>query len=192
MAADLERKVEARTNELRQHNQELERMAIEDPLTQIYNRRYFFELAAKEVERAKRYGNHLSVVILDADNFKKMNDSFGHLIGDQILINLTKLLQENIRSIDILARFGGEEFVILMPEATRTDAKKSAERLRKLVSETSMVHGGFDVTITICLGIASWEGGQDLDFDALLAHADQALYQSKDTGRNRVSVWQEE
>jgi len=191
LAAGLERTVEERTIELRRHNKQLERIAIEDPLTGIYNRRYFFELAEKEVERAKRYKNPLSVVILDADNFKRMNDNFGHLIGDQILVNLAKLCLNNIRSLDILARYGGEEFVILMPEATKKDAQNIAERLRKLVAETSMVTGALDVMITISLGVASWNCNQELNFDSLLVRADQALYQSKETGRNRVSVWQE-
>ena len=193
LAAGLEQTVKERTKELRRQNRQLERISIEDPLTEIYNRRYFFDLAAKEVERAKRYGNHLSVVIIDADHFKKMNDAYGHLIGDQILKNLATLCRDNIRSLDIIARYGGEEFVILMPEANQEDAFNTAERLRKLVAETSMVSGGLKVMMTISLGIASWDNrNRELDFDALLARADQALYQSKEMGRNRVSVWQEE
>lgn len=191
LAVGLEQTIEERTDELRRQNKRLERIAIEDPLTGIYNRRYFFELAEQEIERAKRYGNLLSVVIMDADYFKNVNDAYGHLIGDQILINLAKICQENIRSLDIFARYGGEEFVILMPEANLEDAQKSAERLRKLVAETSMITGGLNVMITISLGVASWENSKELDFNALLARADRALYQSKESGRNRVSVWQE-
>jgi diguanylate cyclase (GGDEF)-like protein len=192
LAAGLEQTIEERTIELRRHNKQLERIAIEDPLTGIYNRRHFFELASKEVERAKRYGNPLSVMIMDADHFKKMNDTFGHMIGDQILISLAELCLKNIRGQDIIARYGGEEFVVLMPEANHEDACKTAERLRKLVAETSMVPGAIDVMITISLGVASWESGdQELDFDAMLARADQALYYSKESGRNRVSSWQE-
>ncbi len=191
LAASLEHTIDERTNELLRQNERLERIAVEDHLTGIYNRRHFFDLAEKEVERAKRYGNPLSVIILDADRFKKLNDAYGHLIGDQILINLVKLCEENIRSLDIIARYGGEEFVILMPEANQEDAQKTAERLRKLVAETSLISGGFDVTITISLGVATWENGKELDFNALLARADSALYQSKEAGRNRVSVWRE-
>ena len=192
LAANLEHTIDERTDELLRQNKRLERIAIEDHLTGIYNRRHFFELAEIEIQRAKRYGNPLSAVILDADHFKKMNDEYGHLIGDQILINLAQLLQENIRGLDILARYGGEEFVILMPEANLKAAQKSAERLRRLVAETSMITGGLDVMITISLGVASWgKGSKELDFNALLARADQALYQSKEAGRNRVSVWKE-
>jgi diguanylate cyclase (GGDEF)-like protein len=191
LAAGLEQTIEERTLELRRHNKKLERIAIEDPLTGIYNRRYFFELAEKEVERAKRYGNPLSVVIMDADHFKRMNDTFGHMIGDQILISLAKLCLQNLRGQDIIARYGGEEFVILMPEATHEDAFKTAERLRKLVAETSMITEALDVKITISLGVASWENDGQLDFDAMLARADQALYHSKEIGRNRTSSWQE-
>lgn len=192
LASSLERTVAERTDELRLQNERLEQIAITDSLTGIYNRRFFYDLAKKEVARAKRYGNPLSVVILDADHFKRMNDTYGHLIGDQILINLAKLCQENIRSLDIIARYGGEEFVILMPEVSCADAQKSAERLRKLVAETSMVTGGLNVMMTVSLGVACWDGANVLDFDALLARADRALYQSKESGRNRVSVWQEE
>ena len=191
LTASLEHTIEERTDELRRQNKRLERIAIEDSLTGIYNRRHFFDLAEQEIERAKRYGSPLSIVIMDADYFKNINDAYGHLIGDQILINLAKLCQENIRSLDIIARYGGEEFVVLMPEANLEDAWKSAERLRKLVAETSMIAGGLNVMITISLGVASWENNKDLDFNALLARADRALYQSKESGRNRVSVWQE-
>jgi diguanylate cyclase (GGDEF)-like protein len=191
-AAGLEQKIQERTLELRRHNKQLERIAIEDPLTGIYNRRHFFELAEKEIERAKRYGNSLAVVIMDADHFKKMNDTFGHLIGDQILISLAKLCLENLRGQDIIARYGGEEFVILMPEANHQDAYKTAERLRNLVAETSMITEALDVKITISLGVASWENNeQELNFGTMLARADQALYHSKETGRNRTSSWQE-
>jgi diguanylate cyclase len=188
----LEHVIDERTDELRRQNERLEQIAITDSLTGIYNRRFFFELADKEVARAKRYGNPMSVVILDADHFKKMNDTYGHLIGDQILMNLAQLCQENIRSLDIIARYGGEEFVILMPEVDCTAAYNSAERLRMLVETTSMVTGGLDVMMTISLGIACWNGENDLDFNALLARADRALYQSKESGRNRVSVWSED
>jgi diguanylate cyclase (GGDEF)-like protein len=192
LASSLENVVEERTDELRRQNERLEQIAITDSLTGIYNRRFFFELAEKEVARAKRYGNPLSVVILDADRFKKMNDTYGHLIGDQILMNLAQLCQKNIRSLDIIARYGGEEFVILMPEVDCSAAQNSAERLRELVANTSMVTGGLDVMMTISLGVACWNGGPDLDFNALLARADRALYQSKESGRNRVCVWRED
>ena len=188
LAAGLECTVRERTEELRLQNEHLEQIAITDPLTKIYNRRYFFELARKEIARALRYQNPLSVVLLDADHFKDMNDNYGHLIGDQILINLAELCRRNIRSLDIMARFGGEEFVILMPEVDCLAAQKSAERLRKIVEETSLIAGGFDVKITISLGVACWNGDGELDFNALLARADRALYQSKEDGRNRVSA----
>jgi len=191
LAAGLELTVDERTAELREQNVVLEQMAITDPLTKIYNRRFFFELAEKEYKRAARFGHPLSVAIIDIDHFKKVNDTYGHQVGDQTLINFTKFCLENIRSVDIFARYGGEEFVILMPETESQAAQNSAERLQKLVQQTPMTPGEQQILITISLGIACWDGKQELTFDALLVRADRALYQSKEQGRNRVSVWQE-
>jgi diguanylate cyclase (GGDEF)-like protein len=133
----------------------------------------------------------LTIIIIDTDDFKKVNDTYGHLVGDQVLINLVKFCQENIRSMDIFARYGGEEFVILMPETDCTAAQQMAERLCERVAQTPMTSDGREVSISLSMGIACWDGIQNLSFDALLARADQALYQSKQLGRNRVSVWQE-
>jgi diguanylate cyclase (GGDEF)-like protein len=190
LASELERTVAERTAEMLQQNEFLEKMAISDPLTKCFNRRYFFDLAEKEVERSRRYGHPLSVIILDADHFKSVNDTFGHQIGDQTLINLANFCQENIRKVDIFARYGGEEFVILMPETEYEDAHQTANRLRKLVAKTPMISGENEVRITISLGVACWNGQDSLNFDTLLSHADQALYRAKEMGRNRVSVWE--
>lgn len=185
----LEHAVIERTTELQEKNEALERIAITDELTRIFNRRYFFELAEKEIERTKRYNHPVSVVLIDADHFKNINDSYGHLVGDQILVNLANFLEGNIRRIDILARYGGEEFIVLMPETECEDAAISAERIRKLVESTPMTKGGVDVKITISVGIACWDGNGEMSLDSLLAHADFALYQSKESGRNLVSIW---
>ncbi len=190
-AFELEHEVAERTSELRQQNEILVQMAITDPLTKIYNRRHFFELAEKEMERAKRFGHPTSAILIDADHFKEVNDTYGHLIGDQVLINLANFLKENIRTMDIFARYGGEEFAILMPETDCNAAITSADRLRHLVGQTSMTKGGVDVNISISLGIACWDGDSDISLDSLLGRADHALYQAKETGRNRVMIWQE-
>jgi diguanylate cyclase (GGDEF)-like protein len=190
-AVGLEHEVAERTSELRQQNEILVQMAITDPLTKIYNRRHFFELAEKEMERAKRFGHPTSAILIDADHFKEVNDTYGHMVGDQVLINLANFLKENIRTIDIFARYGGEEFAILMPETDSNAAITSADRLRQFVGQTPMTKGGIDVHVTISMGIASWDGGSDITLDSLLGHADFALYQAKEAGRNRVTVWQE-
>ena len=188
LTASLEEKVEERTEELRQRNAELTQMAVSDPLTKINNRRYFFDLAGKEYERAQRYQHPLSLILADADHFKNANDTYGHLVGDQILTNLARFLVSNVRSVDVVARYGGEEFVILMPEIDETAASQTAERLRKVIETLSMVDGQ-DIHITVSFGVACWDGKKDMSFETLLYRADQALYLAKEQGRNRVATW---
>jgi len=187
---DITARKQAETERLRALK--LEQIAITDPLTKIYNRRFFNEVAEKEIERAKRSRSPLSVIIFDIDYFKNVNDTYGHLTGDQVLINLVNLCKHNIRSMDIFARFGGEEFVILMPDTDMQSAHETAERLREKVAEKPMATSGkTGVSITISLGIANWNYDSPLGINALLDRADQALYQSKEAGRNRVIVWRE-
>ncbi|MGL1893611.1 MAG: diguanylate cyclase [Spirochaetaceae bacterium] len=172
--------------------QKLEQISITDPLTGIYNRRYLFQEAEKEIDRAKRQDEPLTVIFFDIDHFKIINDTYGHLIGDQILIGLTALCQKHIRNIDILTRFGGEEFVILMPATDINSAEMTAERLRKIVSETPLTKfKSKEISITISLGIALWKQSNSLDFNELLEQADNALYQSKEGGRNQVTIFSE-
>jgi diguanylate cyclase (GGDEF)-like protein len=122
-----------------------------------------------------------------------VNDTHGHLIGDQVLINLANLCQQNIRSMDLFARFGGEEFVILMPDTDRKSAQETAERLRLVVEEKPMMTSDkMEITVTISLGIANWDLDNPVKIDDLLDRADQAMYQAKQAGRNRVVVWEKE
>jgi diguanylate cyclase (GGDEF)-like protein len=191
LAASLEEKVEQRTEELRERNQELTLMASSDPLTKINNRRHFFDLALKEFERAKRYGNPLSLILADADYFKEVNDTYGHQIGDELLIKLAKFFQKNIRSVDIAARYGGEEFVILMPNIGCVKAEKTAERLRQEVISAPLVKLEHQIMLSVSFGVACWLPENDIDLETLIYRADKALYQSKHDGRNRVTVWHE-
>lgn len=202
LAASLEQKVEERTEELRlrseelhqrseelrERNEELLQMAISDPLTKIYNRRFFFELAEKEFERSKRYNHQLSLILVDVDRFKKSNDTYGHLVGDEILKNLARFLVSNVRGNDVVARYGGEEFVILMPEIGAKEAAMTAERLREEIAKNTMVVGRF-IQVTVSFGVAGWEEQENTDLESLLYRADQALYRSKGLGRNRVTIW---
>ena len=171
---------------------EFEQIAITDPLTNIYNRRYFFDAVEKEIERSKRTGSPLSLIIIDIDHFKKINDTYGHLIGDRVLIDLVNLCQKNIRSMDSIARFGGDELVILMPNADMESASKTAEKLREIVANKLLTTNGNEgVSVTISIGVADWKSDDPQPGKTLLDRADQALYQSKKSGRNRVNVWRE-
>ncbi|MCP4020609.1 MAG: GGDEF domain-containing protein [Desulfobacteraceae bacterium] len=176
----------------------LNRDAITDPLTKTFNRRFFQEVAEKEIERAKQYNTGISIILIDADYFKNINDRYGHLTGDQVLINLTDLYRKNIRKTDTLARFGGEEFVLLMTETQPESALNKAEQLRKMTAEKAMaVIDGKELKITVSLGVANWcpdienwHPDNAATVNELLGCADKALYQSKESGRNRVSLWE--
>jgi diguanylate cyclase (GGDEF)-like protein len=195
---DLTKQLAKRNQELqkeiakrKKYEQQLEEMARTDHLTKAHNRRSFFELAERELVHAKSSQQPISVVMMDIDRFKNVNDAHGHLIGDQVLINLVKLCQSKIREVDIFARMGGEEFAILMPNTTIEAAESAAERIRKVVFESFMATGRANVLITISLGVSNWGGSGDLDINRLLDKADKALYHSKEAGRNRVSTWEE-
>lgn len=189
LAAGLERTVDERTAVLREQTVMLEQMAMADPLTKIFNRRHFFALAEKELEKALRYGHCLSIILIDADHFKRINDTYGHPFGDQVLINLASLLQANLRSIDILARYGGEEFILLLPAIGAEAAYITAERLRKIVAETFPSLNGQKLELTISLGVASWDQNPATDLTLLVARADLALYEAKHRGRNATLLW---
>jgi diguanylate cyclase (GGDEF)-like protein len=178
--------------ERKKYQADLERLAIMDPLTNIYNRRFFFERATKEIERSKRSASPIALTLFDIDHFKKVNDTHGHLVGDQVLVNLAQLCQDEIRTVDILARYGGEEFIILMPDSTLEAAKNAAERLREKVAKTNLTEGKIDLRITISLGVSAWDSVEEIDLEHFIDQADQALYQSKAGGRNRVTVFSKE
>ena len=189
LTESLEKTVQIRTKELQKRNQELVQMAISDRLTKINNRRNFFALAEKEYQRAQRYKHPLSLVLIDIDHFKKVNDTYGHQVGDDVLAKTAFFLERNIRSVDIVARYGGEEFIILMPEISCQHANLIAERLRQCIAETPMAEEHHKVMITISSGISCLDNKDELSFDTLLYRADQALYRSKDEGRNRTTIW---
>ncbi len=167
---------------------EVQKMATTDPLTSLYNRRKFEELASKEFERSLRYTRPLCAIMIDLDQFKLVNDQYGHLIGDQVLTSLAKLCKKSLRNIDILARYGGEEFIIIMPETTAKEALKSAERMRQDFGQNKLetVHG--PISITISLGLADLTKTCD-SLETLIDRADQAMYESKRTGRNKSTIW---
>jgi len=160
-------------------------LARTDYLTQIHNRRCFFDVAEKELRRVRRYNIPLSVIMLDIDDFKAINDQFGHGVGDAVLKEVATLCRSVLREFDTLARYGGEEFVALLPGSTKAQALNVAERIRQAVAKASLNQLPADRKITVSLGVAG-KNDPDCDIDALVDEADQALLQAKQKGKNRV------
>ena len=173
--------------ELREANQILEKLAASDSLTELANRRSFFEHAAAEVQRAQRYGHPLSLQMLDIDHFKSINDHFGHAAGDEVLRKLADVLRANLRHNDLAARIGGEEFVVLLPETRLEAAAQHAERLRMAIAALRFPFDQSAHSITVSIGVAALDIGE-LSPDPMLMRADNGLYRAKDDGRNRVQV----
>ncbi|HSO27723.1 MAG TPA: sensor domain-containing diguanylate cyclase, partial [Anaerolineales bacterium] len=170
--------------------QRLRELATSDDLTGLYTRRHFFERGQAELLRARRYQRPLALFMLDVDRFKRVNDTAGHLVGDQVLQEIAALCRQSLRETDLLARYGGEEFVVLLPETDEESAQKSAERLRQLIDERPVKTAAWPVSVTVSVGVAAYSGFEELTFDDLLQRADRALYLSKARGRNRVTIWQ--
>jgi diguanylate cyclase (GGDEF)-like protein len=167
---------------------QMERMAITDSLTNLYNRRGLTQLGQREIERARRFDRSFSVLMLDLDHFKQLNDSYGHPAGDEVLHQLADLLGQLVRSIDVVARYGGEEFALLLPECHFDCAQVVAERLRQAIASTSFSTSAGDLNLTISLGIASGSN-LPLELESLLEAADRALYAAKEAGRNQSWAW---
>jgi diguanylate cyclase (GGDEF)-like protein/PAS domain S-box-containing protein len=164
---------------------QLEQMAMTDELTGLFNRRYFTGKGAEEFERAKRYNLPLSIMMLDVDHFKGINDSYGHQVGDQVLKEFATLMQHNLRQVDISGRLGGEEFGVLLPNTTGDQALVLAERLRQTIASHTFVIAHHCLSISTSVGVVEMEA-YSADLDAMLNQADKALYQAKREGRNRV------
>ena len=157
---------------------ELRRQAIHDPLTGLYNRRHLAEVLEREVRRAKRYGRPFTVMIVDLDNFKNVNDRYGHLGGDEVLKKVAQVLQESVRESDLLFRYGGDEFVIVLPE-TDGATRRVAARLRKRLANWAKKQGLDDVGLGLSIGVARWTPEEPLSVEDLLRRADAALYRAK-------------
>jgi two-component system cell cycle response regulator len=162
-------------------------LATIDALTGCLNRRAFVERLERELDRVSRYTAELSILMIDLDRFKAVNDTRGHLIGDSVLRQIGDLLRGEVRSVDLAARYGGEEFVIVLPETDPDGAQAFAERLRKRVVQTNFAETGDPLNVTVSIGVASTGPGSAVPTpDALIASADKALYRAKNEGRNRV------
>ena len=174
--------------DLKQIQTKFEKLAVTDMLTQIFNRRHLLDLAEMELKRAARTKSPLSLALIDIDHFKNINDKFGHPAGDQALITFAKICCENIREMDLFARFGGEEFALLMPETNCEQAYQVCERLCRIIAQSIIELDKHSASITISLGLTEMESEQDT-LELILRRADQALYDAKQSGRNRVISW---
>lgn len=166
------------------YEHKLAQMAKIDSLTGVYNRRYLDIRLSEEMERSRRHGNPLSIFLLDIDYFKVINDTHGHICGDYTLRNVSRLLQNAIRSSDILGRYGGEEFCCVLPETPFEQALVLAERCREQIASTQLSCTDQTVQLTVSIGVTSQNRGETLE--QMVKRADDALYEAKRTGRNRV------
>ena len=169
-----------------QYHEEIYRLTIVDGLTQVHNKRYLLEFLEREMARCGRHGRELSLVLLDIDLFKQVNDSFGHLAGDSVLRELASILKTRIRREECVARYGGEEFALVLPETGRENALVLAEKLRRLVAAHAFVFEGKRIPVTFSAGIAALDEAHDTAI-AFLKAADSLLYEAKQKGRNRVA-----
>ena len=189
----LESKVKERTSELVRANErlsalnkELEEISITDSLTQVFNRQYFMDRIKQEVKRSYRYGTHVSLLMLDIDYFKKVNDTYGHQAGDSVLAGVAGLIKDGLRDTDLFARYGGEEFCLLAMAMDQAGAELLAERLRKKVESAEFVPGGNSLKVTVSIGVSAWMPEIKENFEELVRRADSALYSAKQQGRNRI------
>lgn len=197
--------IDVRTTELRSALEESEKlraryeeMSVIDPLTKLYNRRFFFTEVNSGLSRAKRYRQPFSLMLMDLDHFKQVNDTYGHECGDNALIGVSKILGQFTREGDTLARFGGEEFVLALPETNNEGAKKLAERIRSTIEDTDWECHGITMDINISIGLSSLNhdnvddiNDDDIQVTDILREADRALYYVKQHGRNNVKSFSE-
>lgn len=168
------------------NNARLYEMAVTDGLTKLFIRRHFMQRMNEEFRRAKRYGREMSLLMLDIDHFKKLNDTYGHQAGDKVLVEVSKIFKHATRATDVCGRYGGEEFCILLPETSTTGAMIIARRLRKEVANEEVMFKRFELNVTVSLGVATFPRDAR-DPQELIRKADLALYRSKEEGRNRVT-----
>lgn len=159
-----------------------------DGLTGMYNRRYLEKRLSSEFDRGKRYDSNLSFIIFDLDHFKKVNDTYGHLAGDEVLCNVSRRINDLLRTADVLGRYGGEEFGIILPSTSMDGALILAERIRQVIAQTPIMYKEIAIPVTISIGVSELESGSP-NYEHLIHCADLALYYGKENGRNRVTCY---
>jgi diguanylate cyclase (GGDEF)-like protein len=167
-------------------NRRLQELATTDPVTLVLNRRAFADRLRVEMDRSRRFGAALSILLIDIDHFKRVNDTAGHLAGDSVLREIAREIGEAVRTVDIVARYGGEEFVAILPETSVEGAEVFAERLRERISGREFAAGDGKIRLTVSVGIATFPAPDVSTADELFARADSAMYRAKDGGRNQV------
>ncbi len=170
--------------------EEAHRLATRDSLTNLYNRRHFFELASREFDRARRYSRELTAIMLDLDNLKQINDTFGHQTGDRALQLVAQTCMQSVRRPDLIGRYGGDEFIFLLPETNLANAVALGQRLLNCVKQNILENEGAQITLSISLGVAEMIDSMR-NLETLIEHADQAQYQAKHSGKGRLNVWGE-
>lgn len=195
--------IERQTNHLREANHRLTEQTLElqeikeqltveattDMLSGLYNRRYFFEASQKSFYTAVRYKQELSILMIDIDKFKSINDTYGHIFGDKVIRTLANILKNSVRDSDILARYGGEEFIVLLPQTKQDNALELAQRIREEVQNRQIsLDIGDTINITVSIGLTQLNNEEDVDIEHSIGRCDKALYNAKESGRNRVCV----
>lgn len=180
-------KLAAANHALRETNKELHQLSITDGLTGLLNRKHIMDLLDKEISRSQRYGHPVTVLLLDIDHFKQVNDTYGHQAGDVVMCRLSEILRTMVRDVDSIGRYGGEEFLILLPESDTQSGAETAERIRKEVQELEIIANQKKIAVTVSIGISSYPR-LGADADAVICSADNALYRAKSEGRNRVAI----
>jgi polar amino acid transport system substrate-binding protein len=184
------RKLARMNKQLKELQNKLLEQAHRDPMTNLYNRRYFHEVSSTILQIAQRENSNISLIMIDIDNFKLINDTYGHAIGDEVIKKLAQLLQDNVRLSDVVCRFGGEEFVILLPDTDIKGAQKIASKIREVVEKNTLFIEKKSIKFTISLGVASLLSHTD-NIESILKRADKALYEAKESGKNKTVVYRD-
>lgn len=173
-------------NIIKEEKDLLEKMAVTDDMTRLYNHRFFIKRLKEEFKRAERYGTPLSCTMIDIDNFKNINDTYGHQTGDIILQDVAKVIKKCVRETDVVARYGGEEFAVILPHTGGEDAFNLANRMRNAVKNFRSDILGADVSITVSIGVSTYPHPEVRSMDNLVSRADAGLYQAKGSGKDKV------
>ena len=173
-------------SELQLKQRELERLTRQDGLTGLFNRNTFVELSNNELRRSKRQGSSTTILLLDLDHFKRINDTWGHPAGDAVLRHVAQTMVSSVRSTDLVGRLGGEEFIVLLPHTSAEAGRKIAEKIRQRLEVSELRWEGARIAVTASIGLAGTSADENREFDSLYTEADKALYLAKQRGRNRV------